>query len=72
VVVKDEDLILLYRAQDSTGTSRIGALMSINGFNFGWRKAPVLYPDNDAQKKYEWKGGCEDPRVVEDSAGTYI
>jgi len=45
--------------------------MSINGFNFGWRKAPVLYPDNDAQKKYEWKGGCEDPRVVEDSAGTY-
>jgi predicted GH43/DUF377 family glycosyl hydrolase len=32
---------------------------------------PVLYPDNDAFKKYEWEGGCEDPRLVEDSTGTY-
>jgi predicted GH43/DUF377 family glycosyl hydrolase len=32
---------------------------------------PVLYPDNDAYKKYEWEGGCEDPRIVEDDKGTY-
>jgi predicted GH43/DUF377 family glycosyl hydrolase len=32
---------------------------------------PVLYPDNDEQKKYEWEGGCEDPRIVEDENGTY-
>src|SRR6185436_3402841 len=32
---------------------------------------PVLYPDNDAEKIYEWEGGCEDPRIVEDENGTY-
>ena len=32
---------------------------------------PVLFPENDAQKKYEWQGGCEDPRIVEDEKGTY-
>lgn len=26
---------------------------------------PVLYPDHDRLDKYEWEGGCEDPRVVE-------
>src|SRR5262249_12097773 len=31
----------------------------------------VLYPDNDEEKKYEWEGGCEDPRIVEDTNGTY-
>jgi predicted GH43/DUF377 family glycosyl hydrolase len=26
---------------------------------------------NDSYRKYEWEGGCEDPRLVEDSLGTY-
>jgi len=71
IVVKDGKLFMLYRAQDKTGTSRIGLAESDDGIHFARNPEPVFYPDNDAQKKYEWKGGCEDPRIVEDSSGTY-
>ncbi len=71
VVVSGEAINILYRAQDSAGTSRIGIAGSYGGTHFERPSLPVLYPDNDAQKKYEWNGGCEDPRIVEDSAGTY-
>jgi predicted GH43/DUF377 family glycosyl hydrolase len=75
VVVKGERVYLLYRAQDKTGkpagTSRIGLAVSRDGLHFARYPEPVLYPDNDAQKKYEWQGGCEDPRIVEDERGTY-
>jgi predicted GH43/DUF377 family glycosyl hydrolase len=75
VVVRGDKLYLLYRAQDKTGhpagTSRIGLAESNDGFHFTRRPVPVLYPDNDSQKKYEWEGGCEDPRVVEDEKGVY-
>ena len=74
-VVKGDTLFLLYRAEDSVGkfngTSRIGLAYSLDGYNFKRKSTPVLYPDNDAFKKYEWEGGCEDPRVVEDENGTY-
>ncbi len=75
IVVKGDSVYMLYRAQDTIGkpggTSRIGLAVSSDGINFNRYPSPVLYPDNDAYKKYEWQGGCEDPRVVEDSAGTY-
>lgn len=75
IVVKDGKLYMLYRAEDSTGkfagTSRIGIAESTDGMHFKRWPKPVFYPDNDAQKKYEWEGGCEDPRIVEDNAGTY-
>lgn len=75
VVVSDNSVILLFRAQDSigrpAGTSRIGLAASKDGLHFTILSSPVLYPDNDGYKKYEWEGGCEDPRVVQDSAGTY-
>lgn len=75
VVVRGDKLYLLYRAQDKAGhpagTSRIGLAESTDGFHFTRLPAPVLYPDNDNQKKYEWEGGCEDPRVVEDEKGVY-
>lgn len=74
-VVRNGRVYLLYRAQDAVGhpagTSRIGLAESIDGFHFTRRAGPVLYPDNDAWKKYEWEGGCEDPRVVEDGKGVY-
>jgi predicted GH43/DUF377 family glycosyl hydrolase len=74
-VVKDGTLYLLYRAQDRighpAGTSRIGLASSQDGLHFTRSEAPVLYPDNDAEKNLEWEGGCEDPRVVEDEKGTY-
>lgn len=75
IVVRHDTLFMLYRAQDKigkpAGTSRIGLAWSIDGIHFTRMAAPVLYPDNDAYKKYEWEGGCEDPRIVEDSSGIY-
>jgi len=75
IVVKADTLLMLYRAEDSigkyAGTSRIGLAKSTDGIHFTRMPKPVFFPDNDAQKKYEWEGGCEDPRVVEDSAGVY-
>ena len=75
IVVKEGKVFMLYRAQDSVGkpagTSRIGLAYSADGYHFTRYPTPVLYPDNDAEKKYEWEGGCEDPRVVEDGKGTY-
>jgi beta-1,2-mannosidase len=75
IVVKNGKLYMLYRAQDKigqpAGTSRIGLAVSTDGLHFTRTPSPVLYPDNDAEKKLEWEGGCEDPRVVEDDKGMY-
>ena len=74
-VVKGDTIFLLYRAEDSigkyNGTSRIGLAYSLDGYHFKKEPKPVLFPDNDAYKVYEWEGGCEDPRLVEDESGTY-
>jgi predicted GH43/DUF377 family glycosyl hydrolase len=75
-IVRHDTIFLLYGAEDSigkyAGTSRIGLAWSTDGLHFTKYFAPVLYPDNDSLKKYEWEGGCEDPRVVEDETGSYI
>ncbi|MFT3932090.1 MAG: glycoside hydrolase family 130 protein [Chitinophagaceae bacterium] len=75
IVVKGDTVYMLYRAEDSigkyAGTSRIGLAKSTDGIHFSRSSTPVFYPANDSVKKYEWEGGCEDPRVVEDSSGTY-
>jgi predicted GH43/DUF377 family glycosyl hydrolase len=74
-VVRHDTVFLLYRAEDKVGkfagTSRIGLAWSTDGLHFIKYPIPVLYPDNDAEKKFEWEGGCEDPRIVEDSSGVY-
>lgn len=70
-VVRNGAINVLYRAQDSSLTSRIGRATSTNGTSFTRNGAPVFYPNNDFMKTYEWAGGCEDPRIVEDSGGTY-
>jgi beta-1,2-mannosidase len=76
IVVRDGKIWMLYRAEDTigkyAGTSRIGIAGSSDGLHFTREQNPVLFPDNDEQKKYEWEGGCEDPRVVEDENGTYF
>jgi len=75
IVVKDGKVYMLYRAQDKVGkpagTSRIGLAESKDGFHFTRTAAPVLYPAEDEAKKYEWQGGCEDPRIVQDDKGVY-
>jgi beta-1,2-mannosidase len=75
-VVRHDTLFLLYRAEDiigkHAGTSRIGLAWSLDGLHFTKHPAPVFFPDNDTYKKWEWEGGCEDPRIVEDEHGTYF
>lgn len=74
-VVRNGKVYLLYRAEDKigrfAGTSRIGLASSSDGLHFTRMKSPVLHPANDEYKKYEWEGGCEDPRIVEDDHGKY-
>lgn len=78
-VVRDGKVYVLYRAEDASGemrigrhTSRIGLAESADGLRFTRRGAPVLYPGDDAQAEYEWPGGVEDPRIVEQDDGTYV
>jgi predicted GH43/DUF377 family glycosyl hydrolase len=77
-VVKDRKMVVLFRAEDNPDekvigfhTSRLGYASSDDGKHFAIRPAPVLYPDEDAQKAAEWEGGCEDPRLCEGPDGTY-
>lgn len=75
-VVKDGKIYLLFRAEDNigkyAGTSRIGLAVSEDGLHFSKNPEPVLFPQNDSMKVFEWEGGIEDPRIVESDDGTYI
>ena len=66
VVVHESKVVMLYRAQDKHGTSRLGYAESEDGLHFTRRSEPVLSPEAD----YEKGGGVEDPRLVQ-FAGTY-
>ena len=77
-VVRDGKVYVLYRAEDRSGemqigrhTSRLGLAESGDGLRFTRARAPVLYPDKDAQAQLEWPGGVEDPRLIEAGDGTY-
>jgi predicted GH43/DUF377 family glycosyl hydrolase len=71
-VVQDGKVYMIYRAQDKDMTSRLGLAVSEDGLHFLKQPEPILYPAEDQFKKYEWKGGIEDPRIVEAEDGTYI
>jgi len=60
VVLRDGKIVMLYRAQDKGGTSRLGYAESRDGVHFTRRSEPVLSPEKD----YEKDGGVEDPRLV--------
>src|SRR6185503_235774 len=60
VVKKDGKFVMLYRAQDKSGTSRLGLATSVDGISFTRRPGPVIEPQAD----YEKGGGVEDPRLV--------
>ncbi len=81
-VVKDGKLHIFYRADSPTGegcdpwgnkkmTCRIAHAVSNDGINFERMDSPVIYPDNDEYKPYEWWGGCGDLHVVEGENGRY-
>jgi beta-1,2-mannosidase len=76
-VVRDGKVYLFYRADDRNPalkwgrTCRIGMAWSEDGTNFTRHPTPVLYPDNDDWKNYEWEGGCEDLHIVESEDAAY-
>ena len=76
-VVRAGKVHLLYRADDKVKhktwnrTCRTGLAVSADGRQFTRNPKPVLYPDNDNCKKYEWVGGVEDIHITEDRGGAY-
>ncbi len=63
-LVRDGKVYLLYRAQDSAMTSRIGLALSEDGIHFKRQARPIFFPAKDSFAIYEGKGGIEDPRIV--------
>jgi predicted GH43/DUF377 family glycosyl hydrolase len=61
VAMHDGKIVMLYRAQDKQGTSRLGYAESSDGTHFTRRPEPVLTPT----EAYEKDGGVEDPRLVQ-------
>ena len=78
-IVRDGEVVVIYRAEDDSGemkigmhTSRLGMATSRDGVTFVRQPEPVFYPADDAQKPREWPGGVEDPRIVEAPDGSYV
>lgn len=75
--VYDGKIAVLYRAEDNSATgigqrtSRIGLAFTSDGTKMEFIDTPVMYPDEDNAKEFEWPGGCEDPRVTVTPDGTY-
>lgn len=68
VVLRDGKFVMLYRAQDKQGTSRLGYAESTDGIHFTRRPDPVLSPEAD----YEKGGGVEDPRLIQFGETYYL
>src|SRR6202049_1852144 len=68
VVFHRGKFVMLYRAQDQAGTSRLGYAESSDGIRFVRRPKPVLSPETD----YEKDGGVEDPRLVKIGSTFYL
>jgi predicted GH43/DUF377 family glycosyl hydrolase len=60
VIERAGQIVMLYRAQDGKGTSRLGYGESSDGIRFTRRAEPVFSP----AEEYEKDGGVEDPRLV--------
>jgi predicted GH43/DUF377 family glycosyl hydrolase len=77
-IVRDNKVYLLYRSEDNPAailggrTSRIGLATSEDGIHFTKYPVPVLYPDSSEFMKYDYPGGCEDPRIVQTEDSTYV
>ncbi len=64
-VVRDGKVYMLYRAQDQSGTSRIGMAISNDGLNFQKMPNPVFYPEEDEMKIFEWNYQKTDGYVID-------
>jgi len=61
VLARDNKFVMLFRAQDAAGTSRLGYAESTDGVHFTRKYGAVLGPESD----YEKGGGVEDPRLLQ-------
>lgn len=68
VVERGEDIVMIYRAQDKKGASRLGYAVSRDGVHFIRDAEPVLSPE----APYEKNGGVEDPRLVNIDGSYYL
>jgi len=68
VIRRGDKFVMLYRAQDAAGTSRLGYAESTNGVHFVKRFGAVLAPEAE----YEKGGGVEDPRLIELGGRFYL
>ena len=68
VIRRGDKFVMLYRAQDAAGTSRLGYAESTNGVHFVKRFGAVLAPEAE----YEKGGGVEDPRLIELGGRYYL
>jgi len=77
-IVKDNKIYVLFRAEDNPSatyggrTSRIGLAWSEDGIHFTKHPVPVLYPAEEEFLKWDYPGGCEDPRIVQAEDGMYV
>jgi predicted GH43/DUF377 family glycosyl hydrolase len=60
VILHGDKVVMLYRAQDSDGVSRLGYAEGTDGIHFTRKPEPVFAPE----APYEMGGGVEDPRLV--------
>ncbi|RRA47419.1 glycoside hydrolase family 130 protein [Acidipila sp. EB88] len=78
-VVRNGEVMVLYRAEDDSGsmqigmhTSRLGFAASSDGLHFRRMPQPVFFAAQDQQNAREWPGGVEDPRLVQAPDGSYV
>lgn len=77
-IVRGNKVYLLYRSEDNPAailggrTSRLGLASSEDGLHFTKYPTPVLYPDSSEFMKYDFPGGCEDPRIVQTEDSLYV
>ena len=76
--IRNGKVYLLLRCEDNPAaalggrTSRIGLAESDDGIHFRKYPVPVLFPDSSRFMKYDYPGGCEDPRVVYTGDSIYV
>jgi predicted GH43/DUF377 family glycosyl hydrolase len=68
VIRHGNKIVMLYRAQDGNGTSRLGYASSDDGVHFMRHAEPVLSPE----APYEENGGVEDPRLIKIGRTFYV
>lgn len=66
-VVKDEQVVLLFRAHAADKVSRIGIAVSNDGLHFDAEPSPVIEPTEPFESR-----GCEDPRITQIDGTFYL